>query len=218
MLYYLFPYLPNLVFPSQSKILIVANQDPRVISKIMNDSIFQQFFERCVGSWVSERTYHYLRHQVIERSRTEFTVKPLSNEQKSKVLSDNSYETIKQLEPLPGFNLGFYTINDRGEEVSQNINLMFVPKAETENSLSGDYLRDRAYEEDRPIISHFNFDSTTRELLMTTNYTEVVSVDSITLNNPNLRIRKIMNYLRPEDGQPLEKILLAGFGIEQKKT
>jgi len=196
--------------------LIVANQDPRGIFKIMNDSIFQQFFEHCVGSWVSERTYHYLAQQKIERSRTDFTVKPLSNEQKSKVLSDNAYEAIANLEPLPGFNLGFYTINDQGQEVNQNLNLLFVPKAETENSLTGDYLRDRAYEEDRPIISSFNFDSITRELLMRTNYTQVVSVDSITLNNPNLRVRKIMNYLRPAEGQPLETILLVGFGVEQK--
>ncbi|MDJ0538072.1 MAG: phycobiliprotein lyase, partial [Microcystis sp. M53603_WE2] len=82
--------------------------------------------------------------------------------------------------------------------------------------LEGDYLRDRAYEEARPIISAFRFDSTTRELLMTTNYTRSVSVDSITLINPDLRIRKIVNYQRPQEGEPLEKVLLVGFGVECK--
>jgi hypothetical protein len=182
----------------------------------MNDSIFQQFFTDCVGSWVSERTYHYLSHQEIERSRTEFTVKPLTNGQKTKVLTDNAYEKLNDLEYLPGFNLGFYTINDKGEEVSKNLNLMFVPKTESSNILEGDYLRDRAYEEDRPIVSHFRFNSTTKELLMTTNYTRVVSVDSITLINPTLRIRKILNYQRPPAENPLENVLLAGFGVEQK--
>ena len=38
----------------------------------MNTSIFQQFFADCVGSWKTERTYHYLTHQEVERSRTEF--------------------------------------------------------------------------------------------------------------------------------------------------
>lgn len=184
----------------------------------MNDSIFQQFFADCVGNWVSERTYHYLIQQEIERSRTEFAVQPLNSEQKSQVLTDNAYEQNGSLSAFPGFNLGFYTINDKGEEVRQNLNLMFVPTEESGNLLEGDYLRDRAYEEARPIISHFRFNSVTKELLMTTNYTRVVSVDSITLTNPNLRIRKIINYQRPLEGKPLDKILLAGFGIEQKVT
>ncbi|VEP17835.1 hypothetical protein H1P_650001 [Hyella patelloides LEGE 07179] len=36
------------------------------------------------------------------------------------------------------------------------------------------------------------------------------------MTNPNLRIRRILNYQRPPEGQPLETILLAGFGVEQK--
>ncbi|HHP7230610.1 MAG TPA: phycobiliprotein lyase [Xenococcaceae cyanobacterium] len=184
----------------------------------MNDSIFQQFFADCVGNWVSERTYHYLDYQEIERSRTEFQVQPLTEAQKQKVLTDNAYGAVAQLENLPGFNLGFYTISDKGEEVRQNLNLMFVPKTESEGLLEGDYLRDRAYEEARPIISHFKFNSATQELLMTTNYTRVVSVDSITLTNPDLRIRKILNYQRPPEGQPLATILLVGFGVEQKQV
>ena len=182
----------------------------------MNDSVFQQFFQDCVGSWVSERTYHYLSHNEIERSRTEFSVSPLTSDAKSKVIADNSYQQLDNLASLPGFNLSFYTINDKGQEVRQNLNLMFVPTSESGNALEGDYLRDRAYEEDRPIISHFRFDSQTKELLMRTNYTSVVSVDSITLSNPQTRIRRILNYQRPPQSQPLEKILLAGFGVEQK--
>ncbi|GAB4233392.1 MAG: phycobiliprotein lyase [Stanieria sp.] len=182
----------------------------------MNTSVFEQFFHYCVGNWQSERTYHYLDHQEIERSRTEFEIKPLTIDQKEKVLADNEYQKIDDLASLPGFNLGFYTISDQGEEVSQNLNLMFVPKTENGLWLEGDYLRDRAYEEARPIISYFQFNSQTKELLMTTNYTRVVSVDSITLTNPDLRIRKILNYQRPPEGQPLAKVLLVGFGVEQK--
>ena len=50
---------------------------------------------------------------------------------------------------------------------------------------------DIAYEEARPMIARFRFNSLTKELLMTTNYTQVVSVDSITMTNPYLRIRKV---------------------------
>jgi hypothetical protein len=95
----------------------------------MDTTKFLEFFDWCVGSWATERTYHYLTHQEVERSRTEFTIK-------------------------------------------------------------------------------------TKELLMTTNYTRLVSVDSITLVNPNLRIRKIINYQRPAEEQPLEQVTLVGFGVE----
>lgn len=178
--------------------------------------VFEQFFVDCVGNWQSDRTYHYLTHQEIERSQTTFEVEPLNSDRKAKVLADNAYDQLDNLESLPGFNLGFYTISETGEEKRQNLNLMFVPKLETGAILEGDYLRDRAYEEARPIVSHFSFNSSTRELLMTTNYTRVVSVDSITLTNPTLRIRKILNYEKPPTGQPLQNVLLVGFGVEKK--
>lgn len=182
----------------------------------MNTSVFEQFFADCVGNWQSDRTYHYLTLQEIERSQTTFEVAPLTEEQKAQVLADNAYGQLDNLASLPGFNLGFYTISEKGEEKRQTLNLMFVPKIENDLILEGDYLRDRAYEEERPIIAHFRFNSQNKELLMTTNYTRVVSVDSITLTNPSLRIRRILNYEKPIDGQPLKNVLLAGFGVEQK--
>lgn len=182
----------------------------------MNTSNFQHFFDCCVGNWVTERTYHDLTYKEVERSRTEFNIQPLTSELKAKVLEDNQYPLQPELESLPGYSLGFYTISEKGEEVSQELNLLFVPKHENTGILEGDYLRDRAYEEAKPIVSHFRFDPTNQELLMTTNYTRVVSVDSITLINPDLRIRKILNYQRLPEGQPLERVVLVGFGVEQK--
>ena len=180
------------------------------------NSVFHQFFDHCVGKWSTERTYHYLTQNEVERSHTDFQVSPITDELKANVLSDNAYSEVQDLGALPGFRLAFSTVSEKGEKVSQTLNLLFVTRTETGPILEGDYLRDRAYEEARPIISHFRFDSTTRELLMTTNYTRVVSVDSITLVNPKTRIRRILNYLRPPEGQPLEQLGLVGFGVEQK--
>lgn len=177
---------------------------------------FYDFFNCCVGNWGTERTYHYLTKGMVERSRTEFQIKPLSNQAKTQVLEDNQYTFTGTLEQVPGFNLGFYTISETGEEVSQNLNLLFIVKTQREQLLRGDYLRDRAYEEAKPIISDFVFNCKTQELLMTTSYTRVVSVDSITLINPSLRIRKIVNYQKPVSGEKLDQVLLVGFGVEQK--
>jgi hypothetical protein len=184
----------------------------------MDIQALHTFFDCCVGDWTTERTYHYLKHQEVERSRTEFTVAPITAELKQKVLADNQYGEVSDLAPLPGFRLGFHTVSETGEEVSQELRMLFVPKQAGEGFLEGDYLRDRAYEESRPIISHFRYQLDNRELLMTTRYTKVVSVDSITLVNPTLRIRRILNYQRPSGDEPLETVLLAGFGVEQKQV
>ncbi|MEO1623168.1 MAG: phycobiliprotein lyase [Cyanobacteria bacterium J06632_3] len=183
-------------------------------------TVFHQFFDSCVGSWDSERTYHYLSEGEIERSHTEFQVAPLTPDRKVKVLADNNFPESSKMDICPGFHLMFHTVSEAGVVKDQSLNLAFVPNEETVGNahiLSGAYLRDRAYEEDRPIISDFRFDARTRELLMTTRYTRIVSVDSITLVNPQMRIRRIFNYIRPPEGQPLDKLALVGFGVEQKR-
>ena len=49
------------------------------------------FFDCCIGHWDIERTYHYLAHNEIERSHTDFQVDPITPELKRKVLADNEY-------------------------------------------------------------------------------------------------------------------------------
>jgi hypothetical protein len=80
------------------------------------DSIqqFQQFFEYCVGNWATERTYHYLTHQEIERSQTVFTIKPIPLDVKGNVLSDNQYPPQADLGTLPGFHLAFEPFQKKG--------------------------------------------------------------------------------------------------------
>jgi hypothetical protein len=182
----------------------------------MDLSDINYFFDCCLGHWSIERTYHYLTHQEIERSHTDFQVEAISPDLKRKVLTDNAYPIPDDLDDLPGFNLVFHTVSDKGEEVSQELRALFVPKQQTDGVITGDYLRDRAYEEARPIVSSFRYAPTNRELLMTTPYTCVVSVDSILLVNPKMRIRRILNYQRPAEGQPLDTLVLVGFGVEQK--
>jgi hypothetical protein len=177
---------------------------------------FDQFFVTCTGNWTTERTYHYLSQAEVERSHTEFVIEPVTSDRKAQVLTDNQYVVEADLERLPGYHLEFFTVSEHGERVNQALNMLFVPQQSQDVIVVGDYLRDRAYEEARPIVSQFRFNAESQELLMTTTYTRVVSVDSITLVNPKLRIRKILNYHRPEPGESLRELALVGFGVEQK--
>ncbi|ABC99947.1 chorismate-binding protein [Synechococcus sp. 63AY4M2] len=178
---------------------------------------FHHFFNCCIGAWHTERTYHYLDRGEVERSRTDFTIRTLTPELKEKVLADNNYPN-HGVDGFLGFHLAFETVSEKGEEAGQELNMLFVPRREGPRGLEGDYLRDRAYEEDRPIVASFRFDPGSLQLVMTTTYTRVVAVDTITLLNPRLRLRQILTYQRPPHGQPLEELLLVGFGVEQKLT
>lgn len=196
----------------------MSSQSSSVPADALNVEPLSYFFDCCVGNWDIERTYHYLSHQQVERSHTTFEVVPISLDLKAKVLVDNGYAEPPDLQPLPGFRMKFHTVSETGEEVSQELRTVFIPHRQQGEILEGAYLRDRAYEESRPIVSDFRYDAQARELLMTTYYTQVVSVDSITLINPSLRIRRIYNYQRPAEGNPLETLLLVGFGVEQKRA
>ncbi|MBW4696717.1 MAG: phycobiliprotein lyase [Aphanocapsa lilacina HA4352-LM1] len=178
-----------------------------------------EFFGACLGKWSIERTYHYLGDAEgrVERSHTNYDIRPLTAERQCKVLADNE-RPADTPEPLYGFYLAFDTLSERGEKVAMDLNILFVPaRLEAGGYLEGDYLRDRAYEEARPMVSHFRYDPERAELRMTTRYTRVVSVDSITLVQPDLRIRQIQNFRRPQfDSLPLRELELVGFGVEKK--
>mmetsp|Transcript_28766 Transcript_28766/g.112183 ORF Transcript_28766/g.112183 Transcript_28766/m.112183 type:complete len:102 (-) Transcript_28766:238-543(-) len=71
--------------------------------------------------------------------------------------------------------------------------------------------------ERRPVPGSFKFNAEERKLILKTEYTKVVSVDSIQLANSDTRIRQIINYKRPEDpDEELSNVMLAGFGVETR--
>lgn len=176
------------------------------------------FFEACLGKWSIERTYHYLNatEKEIERSHTNYDIRPLTEVNRLKVLKDNERPEPGDVK-CHGFALAFDTTSERGEKVSMELNILFVPTSEVAGVFEGDYLRDKAYEETRPMVAHFRYDPERAELRMTTRYTRTVSVDAITLVNPQLRLRQIQNFRRPQfDDFPLKELELVGFGVEKK--
>jgi len=176
------------------------------------------FFAACLGQWSIERTYHYLATPDgrIERSHTDYDIRPLTAERVGRVLADNG-RSEAATDRHWGFYLAFDTLSDRGERVAMELNILFVPTASTDGVVEGDYLRDRAYEEARPMVSHFRYDPDRAELRMVTRYTRTVSVDSIVLVNPDLRLRQIQNFRRPaSEHTPLTALELVGFGVERK--
>jgi hypothetical protein len=182
---------------------------------------FEVFFEQQSGSWNSGRTYHYVAEGSREDSNTTFDVSRLTPAEVDDVLKANGDADVYSKsvrDQAEGFRVSFLTKMESQEElVRSSTDLAFLPTAVEDNIISGQYYRLMGYEESGPKKAEFEFDAAKSQLTMKTTYTRVVSVDEITLTNPSFRVRKIINYVLPADGEPLSKPVLVGFGIEQKR-
>ncbi len=204
----------------------------------------QDFFSACVGTWTSERTYHYPLQHEVERSYTEFNVAALTSTEKHQISSAylpvGAISDPSEIDRSPGFWIGFDTVSEKGERVSMNLKALFVPDrsifapdllptdplapatplaAEILDStevIRGLYLRDEGYSETGAITGRFTYLPSRQTLELVTYYSRSVAVDQLRLISPHSRLRTIVTYQRPPVGEVPTVINLVGFGLEQK--
>jgi hypothetical protein len=204
-----------------------------------------EFFNACTGLWKTERIYHYVLEGQTERSYTEFRVESLTIDQKQQILSLSALSGIKldrerslDVENLsPGFAIAFDTRSETGEEVSMSLQALFLPDTcvaiaptdssapappaaacipDTEEAVRGFYLRNEGYSEAGAIAGRFTYLPSRQTLEMTTYYRRSVALDQMRLVAPDLRLRTILTYQRPQPGEVPTVINLAGFGVEYR--
>lgn len=206
----------------------------------------QDFFSACVGTWKTERTYHYPLHDEVERSHTEFNVAGLTLDEKSQIssafLPAGSLSAAAQIDGFPGFRIGFDTVSEKGERVAMNLKALFVPDNAIEAAhllptdplapatplaaeildspeiVRGLYLRDEGYSETGAITGRFTYLPSRHTLELVTYYSRSVAVDQLRLISPTSRLRTIVTYQRPQPGEVPTVITLVGFGLEQKSN
>lgn len=204
----------------------------------------QDFFSDCVGTWKTERTYHYPLQNEVERSYTEFKVAVLASAEKHQISSAflpvGSIAVVSEIDRFPGFRIGFDTVSEKGDRVSMNLKALFVPEksivdvhllptdplapatpltAEILDStevIRGLYLRDEGYLESGTITGRFTYLPSRQTLELVTYYSRSVAVDQLRLISPTSRLRTIVTYQRPQPGEVPTVINLVGFGLEQK--
>lgn len=207
---------------------------------------FGEFFDSCTGVWKTERIYHSLQVGEIERSYTEFRVTLITQAQKQEilqqsVLKDFGADTTKlmeQQETFPGFAIAFDTLSEKGETVSMSLQALFVPDvyipkqanielllppltAQVDSEaevIEGFYLRDQGYSEAGAIAGRFSYQPVRQTLEMTTYYRRSVAVDQMRLIAPDVRLRTIVTYHRPQPGEIPSTIDLIGFGVERRQS
>jgi hypothetical protein len=148
---------------------------------------------------------------------------------------------VNQESACPGFAISFNTRSETGEEVSMTLKALFVPDQFLRVPMSADnrplplaaqtpaqeggeliqgfYLRDEGYSEAGAIAGRFTYQPTRQALEMTTYYRRSVAVDQMRLLAPDLRLRTIVTYQRPESREEMPTVInLVGFGVEYKRT
>jgi hypothetical protein len=140
----------------------------------------------------------------------------------------------------PGFAIAFDTISETGEQVSMSLKALFIPDTyldgvpeetsaaipplpltaqvpATPEVIKGYYLRDEGYSEPGAVKSRFTYLPSRQTLEMTTYYRRSVAIDQMRLVAPDLRLRTIITYQRPETGEAPTVIDLVGFGVERRQ-
>ncbi|MUL36134.1 phycobiliprotein lyase [Gloeocapsopsis dulcis] len=209
---------------------------------------FPEFFTACSGKWTTERTYLSMPQGSIERSYTEYHVEPITLIDKQRILTLSTQAGIKlevqsstMQQELPGFAISFDTRSETGETVSMSLQALFVPdmyisaestaiklpppvaaQVVTEPQaevIQGFYLRDEGYSETGTAVGRFTYQPTRQTLEMTTYYRRSVAVDQMRMVAPNLRLRTIITYQRPENVDEIPTTIdLVGFGVEQRSV
>ncbi|MEB3336368.1 MAG: phycobiliprotein lyase [Leptolyngbyaceae bacterium] len=159
-------------------------------------------------------------------------------------------------ERWPGFAIAFDTQSETGETVAMSLKALFIPDtyvtshapvapppalplaaqvapAPEGEIIQGFYLRDQGYSEAGAIAGRFTYQITRQTLEMTTYYKRSVAVDQMRLITPDLRLRTIVTYQRPQSStiegedqsnpevnssEPPSVITLIGFGVEHKRA
>jgi hypothetical protein len=204
----------------------------------------QDFFAACVGTWKTERTYHYPLHNEVERSYTEFNVAALESAEKDRISSAflpvGAVSATNEIDRSPGFSISFDTVSEKGDRVAMKLKALFVadrsisalhllptdPLApaipltaellDSPEVIKGLYLRDEGYSETGAITGRFTYLPSRQTLELTTYYSRSVAVDQLRLISPTTRLRTIVTYQRPQPGEVPTVINLVGFGLEQK--
>jgi CpeS-like protein len=204
----------------------------------------RDFFAVCIGTWKTERIYHYPLQAEVERSYTEFNVAALKSVEKHQISSAflpvGSTAGSEEIDGCPGFSIGFNTVSEKGEQVAMALKALFVPEqliiaphllrtdplapatplvAEILDStevIRGLYVRDEGYSETGAITGRFTYLPSRQTLELTTYYSRSVAVDQIRLIDNHTRLRTIVTYQRPQPGEVPTVINLVGFGLERK--
>ena len=156
-----------------------------------------EFVERSLGTWRSQRSAHHLAFHHFEEVTSEIEISPLENndDRVIKLCKNNNVDPHIVSSP---FFMQWSGQSDWDEDEVLAGSTVLVPVPDIENPTKGKLLREQGYAETVPAIGYYHLIED-GSFVLTTKYERASAEEKIWFATPNLRLR--VSLIKTGDGK-----------------
>ena len=146
-----------------------------------------EFIERSLGTWRSQRSAHHLAFHHFEEVSSKIEILPLENNDDRVIALCKANQVDPQLISSP-FYMSWEGQSDWDEDEVLSGSTVLAPVPDLENPSRGKLLREQGYAETVPAIGHYQLIED-GSFVLTTMYERAAAEEKIWFATPNLRFR-----------------------------
>ena len=146
-----------------------------------------EFVERSLGTWRSQRSAHHLAFHHFEEVTSEIEIRPLDNSDERVIDLCKQNQVDPHLAASPFF-MEWSGQSDWDEDEVLAGSTVLVPIPDLENPTKGRLLREQGYAETVPAIGYYHLVED-GSFVLTTKYERASAEEKIWFATPNLRLR-----------------------------
>lgn len=166
-----------------------------------------EFVERSIGRWRSQRSGHNLAFQHFEEVRSTIDIVALTLDNSEVIDLCQSHEIDPALATSP-FQMSWEGESDWDEDETLEGSCVLVPIPDLDNPRKGQLLRSQGYAETMAAVGNYHF-TEAGEFVLLTPYDRASAEERIWFGTPNLRFR--VSLIRTSDGTG---VVTASFSSE----
>ncbi len=156
-----------------------------------------EFVERSLGKWRSQRSAHHLAFRHFEEVTSEIEIKSLAHNDKRVIELCKTNQVDAHLVTSP-FYMSWSGQSDWDEDEVLSGSTVLVPVPDLENPTLGKLLREQGYAETVPAIGYYQLVED-GSFILTTKYERAAAEEKIWFATPNLRLR--VSLIKTGDGK-----------------
>ena len=156
-----------------------------------------EFVERSLGTWRSQRSAHHLAFHHFEEVTSKIDILPLENGDEKVIALCKANQVDPHLASSP-FYMTWEGQSDWDEDEVLAGSTVLVPIPDTDNPTQGKLLRELGYAETVPAIGHYQLIED-GSFILKTSYERATAEEKIWFATPNLRLR--VSLIKTGDGK-----------------
>ena len=156
-----------------------------------------EFVERSLGKWRSQRSAHHLAFHHFEEVTSEINIESLVHDDERVVELCKTNQVDPHLISSP-FYMSWSGQSDWDEDEELSGSTVLVPVPDLENPTQGKLLREQGYAETVPAIGYYQLVED-GSFVLTTKYERAAAEEKIWFATPNLRLR--VSLIKTGDGK-----------------